>query len=273
MRSSVHWPAKVTLSVVAVILVAVVARDRSAEHKRQKTARPAVVRSETQSSGTAAFKTPAKSVVVAATAATVAAATREVTTATEHVTSAVVAVEAQPDAANDPKHPYLSEDMLTLDDTYDPEVAFTTAGTESGVPPDLLKAVAYLETRGEHKHGVRQPDGGFGVMKLRETSGVSTLSEAAELLKVDKSVLVRDPVQNIRGAAAVLRAYHDDAMRNGSANPWIIALSMYTGRSAEEGVNFSREVDNILAEGLAATSGSVHIVIKAHEQLLLEPAP
>lgn len=272
MRSSVHWPAKVTLSVVAVILVAVVARDRSAEHKRQKTARPAVVRSETQSSGTAAFKTPAKSVVVAATAAPMAAPARE-TTATDQVTSAVVAVEAQPDAANDQRHPYLSEDMLTLDDTYDPEVAFTTAGTESGVPPDLLKAVAYLETRGEHKHGVRQPDGGFGVMKLRETSSVSTLSEAAELLKVDKSVLVRDPVQNIRGAAAVLRAYHDDAMRNGSANPWIIALSMYTGRSAEEGVNFSREVDNILAEGLAATSGSVHIVIKAHEQLLLEPAP
>lgn len=170
-----------------------------------------------------------------------------------------------------PSHPYLSEDMLTLDDSYDPNVVFHGVSEEFGVPADLLKTLAFVESQGEHRNGRRMEDGSFGVMRLRERPDVNTLDEAARLLGVEKAELVRDPVQNIRGAAAVLRSYHDSSMA-AEANPWMLAVTLYSGRAPEDAVRYSRELENILHEGLTHTlkSGQTLTVAPGQAKLLAE---
>lgn len=173
--------------------------------------------------------------------------------------------------AGESRHPYVSEDMLSLPDSYSPETAFGEAAKEFDVPADLLKALAFVETKGEHRHGVRQPDGGFGVMKLRESPELNTLEEAATLLKVEKKALVQDPVQNIRGAAAVLRSYYNQAARQGSATaPWLTALTLYSGKTPEQAVATARDIENILFEGMTySTSFGEQLVVAPRQDYLL----
>lgn len=225
-------------------------------------------------------ETPAAAVPAAATPdrppQTPAAATRPRPTApvpTPEETDTTIPAESLADAeeTTNPRHPYQSEDMVTMDDSYSAETIFDEAGKEFGVPPDILRALAFVESEADHRHGIRQEDGGFGVMRLREREGFDTLGEAAGLLGVEKSVLVRDPSQNIRGAAALLRSYYDEAAATGSnTNPWITALTLYSGRSDEKAVTYARDIENILQEGMAHTTsfgGKVNIPPGQHQLL------
>lgn len=197
------------------------------------------------------------------------------TVAVPDETTASEPVESVQDAeeTTNPRHPYLSEDMVTMDDSYSAETVFDEVGNEFGVPPDLLRAVAFVESEADHRHGVKQEDGGFGVMRLRDREGQDTLGEAAKLLNVEKSVLVRDPVQNIRGAAALLRSYYNEAVATGSnTSPWLTALTLYSGRPDEKAVAYAKEIENILQEGMTHTTRfGGKLDIPAGQHYLLAP--
>jgi hypothetical protein len=80
---------------------------------------------------------------------------------------------------------------------------FAGAGEEFGVPTDLLKAIAYVETRWEMVVGEAEHDGvepAFGIMALRG----DRLDRGAALAAVDVDAAAGDRVENIRAAAALL---------------------------------------------------------------------
>jgi len=96
---------------------------------------------------------------------------------------------------------------------------FEKAAAEFNVPADILKGVAFAETRWEHLTwppgenyspdiGMPRP---YGIMSLwsNEFFGFS-LVEAASLIGQDPEELKEDPYQNIRGGAALLRKLYDE---------------------------------------------------------------
>lgn len=91
--------------------------------------------------------------------------------------------------------------------------AFATAGARYEVPVDLLKAVSYAESRWWHRSGSSPSiDGRYGLMGLRRGA---TLTRAARLLGLSEETLMTNPVENIYGAAAVLRDL-DERTANGA---------------------------------------------------------
>ncbi len=84
---------------------------------------------------------------------------------------------------------------------------FTAAGERYGVPPALLSAVGYVESR--YDPGAVSSAGAIGMMQI--------MPEVASSLGVDPT----DPTQAIDGAARLLRSHYD---RFGS---WDLALAAY----------------------------------------------
>jgi len=100
---------------------------------------------------------------------------------------------------------------------------FDAAGAEFGVPPALLKAVGWVETRwqmvdGREEFAGRPP--AFGVMALRG----SALERGAALAGVSVEAAHRDPAANIRAATALLRAYGAEA-----GGDWDAAAARFSG--------------------------------------------
>jgi transglycosylase-like protein with SLT domain len=87
--------------------------------------------------------------------------------------------------------------------------AFQDAAKESGVPWPLLAAVAYAETHFYENNGPSSSNG-YGLMHLVENTNVNTLELAAKLTGVPPEVLKTNTAENIRGGAALLRAYADE---------------------------------------------------------------
>ncbi|MBS1149627.1 MAG: amidase [Myxococcaceae bacterium] len=114
------------------------------------------------------------------------------------------------------------------------EAAFTDAAREFQVPVELLKAIAYVETRVSPATG-GSVNGGHGLMNLVEGDDWKMLSRAAALTGVDAARLKLDPVANIRGAAAVLRELGDKSFRTypelsaHNLGDWFQAVSLYPG--------------------------------------------
>jgi hypothetical protein len=85
----------------------------------------------------------------------------------------------------------------------------SSASDESGVPTELLHAVGWAATRltdpgpADREHDI----GARGVMGLVERPDADRVGEAAALLGVDRELVANDRRTNIRGAAALLRAY------------------------------------------------------------------
>src|SRR6266540_346008 len=101
--------------------------------------------------------------------------------------------------------------------------AFQAAGTEFDVPPALLKAIGWVETRWQMVEGREEFVGrppAFGVMALRGTA----LERGAALAGVSVEAARRDPVANIRAAAALLRAYAAEA-----GGDWDAAAARFSG--------------------------------------------
>lgn len=151
--------------------------------------------------------------------------------------------------------PYLGTSFLAIEAGYDPHTLFDEIAEEFGVPASLLKAVAYTESRMVHGSGAANEQGARGLMGLRETDAIDTLNEAAGLLQLTPAELVRDPVQNARGAAAVLKKYHDEAqgIDGLDGDAWSLALSRYSGLPADDAVTYAQTVMNILHEGMEHT--------------------
>lgn len=83
---------------------------------------------------------------------------------------------------------------------------FARAARDFDVPEPLLLAISWEASR--WKPDVASAWGGYGPFDLRE-EGSPNVETAASLLDVSPDLLIRDPVWNLRGAAALLRAHGD----------------------------------------------------------------
>ncbi len=120
---------------------------------------------------------------------------------------------------------------------------FQRIGTEMGVPPDILAAVSFAETRWDHltwppgetvspENGMPRP---YGIMSLMDNDYFGhSLQEAARLIGKTADELKADPELNIRGAAALLKKlYGDNPLPDGTSTndieSWQNAIMKYCG--------------------------------------------
>lgn len=125
---------------------------------------------------------------------------------------------------------------------------FKKAAEEFGVPAEILMGIAFAETRMEHltwPEGERySPDNGmprpYGIMSLWDNEFFGhSLIEAAKAIGKDPEVLKQDPLENIRGAAALLKKYYQDAdkpayAKENSLESWKYAIVKYCGIEDKE---------------------------------------
>src|SRR6266487_1399208 len=100
---------------------------------------------------------------------------------------------------------------------------FQAAGTEFDVPPAVLKAIGWVETRWQMVEGREEFAGRppvFGLMAL----GGTALERGAALAGVSVEAARRNPTANIRAAAALLRAYAAEA-----GGDWDAAAARFSG--------------------------------------------
>src|SRR5262245_56831535 len=88
--------------------------------------------------------------------------------------------------------------------------AFQNTAVEFDIPKELLVAIAYAETHFDGHDGKPSSDNGYGLMHLVHNPYVQTLEMAAKLTGVPAEALKTDTAENIRGGAALLRAYADE---------------------------------------------------------------
>jgi N-acetylmuramoyl-L-alanine amidase len=158
--------------------------------------------------------------------------------------------------------------------------AFAQAAQEFGVPPSVLLAVSYNESRWETHHGQPSTAGGYGPMHLVDLSNArlddargdgsvhmlkpnpndpaqQTLATAAALLGVKPDVLKNDAAQNIRGGAALLAQYARDTVGGTPADParWYGAVVKYSASSDPEAAfSFADDVYATIQQGAARTT-------------------
>ena len=105
---------------------------------------------------------------------------------------------------------------------------FESASAEFNVPVSILEALGYIET-----HWTQISD--RGVMGLRDDSRFSySLDSAAKLIGFPTDSLLNDPYQNIRGAAALLAEYRDQANKDSTLvtadlSSWSGVIARYSG--------------------------------------------
>lgn len=120
---------------------------------------------------------------------------------------------------------------------------FAAAAREFNVPADILKGVAFAETRWEHltwpPGEVASPETGmprpYGIMSLWDNEHFGhSLIQAAELIHKTPEELKQDPYQNIRGGAALLRKIYDETPKppgtsEADLESWRYAIRKYSG--------------------------------------------
>ena len=133
---------------------------------------------------------------------------------------------------------------------------FEQAAKEFNVPADILKGVAFAETRWEHltwpPGETASPETGmpgpYGIMSLWDNKYFGhSLIEAAKLLGMDPEALKQDPLQNMRGGAALLRKIYDETPKpsgtsEADVESWRNAIRKYCGIPEPE-LNASHALD------------------------------
>jgi Negative regulator of beta-lactamase expression len=89
------------------------------------------------------------------------------------------------------------------------DTAFQDAGRAFDVPRELLISIAYAETH-LYEHNGPSSSNGYGLMHLVDNTYVHTLEMAAKLTGISVEDLKTKMPENIRGGAALLRAYADE---------------------------------------------------------------
>lgn len=154
--------------------------------------------------------------------------------------------------------------------------AFSAAAEEFEVPESVLLAVSYNLTRWEHHDGKPSFSAGYGLMHLTDLKqsdrdyakgtankenvhdesddpSLHTLRHAAKLLGVDPDELKEDPVQNIRGGAALLAEYARDTAGEVPADEedWYGAVAKYSGsKESSLALDFADQVFQTINEGV-----------------------
>lgn len=157
------------------------------------------------------------------------------------------------------------------------EAAFKSAAQEFHVPLSILMSVSYNETRWEQHNGQPSTSGGYGVMHLTQVNSLPdlnakgdgsltvssastsvdpalhTLDQASALIGTRPDLLKTDPVQNIRGGAALLAEYERQTTGKLSENPsdWYGAVTKYSGSSAQVSAeDFADQVYATINQGM-----------------------
>jgi hypothetical protein len=120
---------------------------------------------------------------------------------------------------------------------------FKQAAEEFHVPVEILMGISFAETRHEHlvwPEGERySPENGmprpYGIMSLWDNEFFGhSLIEGAKLIGKTPEEVMKDPLQNMRAAAALLRKNYDenpkpDYAKENSLESWKYALVKYSG--------------------------------------------
>ena len=137
----------------------------------------------------------------------------------------------------------LHEEERELYNTY-----FEQAAAEFGVPADLLRGISFSETRWTHMKWNENDTASnctgiprvYGVMGLWDNNYFGhSLKEAAKEINVSVQELKESPLQNIRGAAALLKKYYDEIPKPsefsaGAIESWQNAIAKFSGFPQED---------------------------------------
>ncbi len=124
--------------------------------------------------------------------------------------------------------------------------ALQSAADKTGVPRDLLAAIAWTSTRFDNRGGEPSLDGAVGLMNLHENDQAPRASDAARLIGDDAEGMGVDDAESIRGAAALL-ADRADAYLELTGNrvdtwqEWYAVTAWYSGAT-----------DPLIADGFAS---------------------
>ena len=158
---------------------------------------------------------------------------------------------AAPSSVEDTRTPAQREAERT---PYELDAAFARAGQDFQVPAELLKAIAYAETRFEMIQGHQEFEGmpaASGLMALRG----GNLTEGARLAGVSVEEARTQPEANIRAAAALLSqwAQAEGIAREdvGAWAPGVVKLSGITNPEAQAQY-VHREVYGVMRSGVVA---------------------
>lgn len=176
--------------------------------------------------------------------------------------------------------------------------AFAAAAEEFGVPESVLLGVSFLESRWDYNAGTPSTAAGYGPMHLTDlraagtggshhdeggedprgdgrrpelhpsspgpapvTPQLQTIDRAAQLIGTSAETLREDPVQNIRGGAALLADYQRQTGARGDAPAdWYGAVARYSG--TPDGSSFADEVFETLRAGVdRVTDDGQHLTL------------
>ncbi|WP_459707088.1 N-acetylmuramoyl-L-alanine amidase [Actinophytocola sp. KF-1] len=168
--------------------------------------------------------------------------------------------------------------------------AYAAAAAEFGVPESVLLGVSYLESRWDTNAGLPSTSAGYGPMHLTDVVAANsggthhdegtedprgdtarpmlppaapaqdfsapslrTVDVAADLIDVDAAVLRSDPVQNIRGGAALLAEYQRGlGVDSDAPGDWYGAVAKYSGAADTASARtFADEVFTTIAAGVS----------------------
>ena len=142
---------------------------------------------------------------------------------------------------------------------------FARAGEEFGVPADLLRSIAFVESRWtNHVPAMEQEEGAvppsYGVMGLRDDDWFGhSLRDAAAMIGRTPEELKSDPELNIRGTAALLAILGRGAT---SLEDWEAAVAKLSGIPQDDVARiYTYDVFNSLRFGRASDDYSV----RAHD--------
>lgn len=152
------------------------------------------------------------------------------------------------------------------------ENAFQLYGIQYDVPVDLLKAIAYTETRFSHiiphenYQSCTQAPHAYGIMGLRDDDWFGhSLTEAANLIGYQQEMLISNYELNIQGAAAFIsKIASEQNIDKNNLNAWRSVVEKYSGIPQDEVKEFySFDVFKVLSEG-TVTNG---ITITKHPEI------
>ena len=176
----------------------------------------------------------------------------------------------------------LTSDNATLNDSNDPyklQTAFTAVAYEFGIPERVLLAVGYNVSRWDTYGNASSRAGGYGPMHLIQISNLpiadgkgladnrpatskpdltafqslETLDRAAQLLGSSPDTLKNNPVENIRGGAALLRRYVLDTTGAVPTNEadWYGAVAKYSNsQESQVALDFANAVYRAMQQGI-----------------------
>lgn len=147
-----------------------------------------------------------------------------------------------------------AEDRSATRTPYELDPLFAEAALAYEVPAELLKAIAYAETRWEMIAGHEEFEGmpsAHGLMALRG----DRLEQAAALADLDVDAVRTDPIANIMAAAALLSSYADElGVDRSDLGAWAPAIAHLSALDNEAALAeyIHEEVYEILRQGAVA---------------------